>query len=275
MLFLKISSVNKTQILFSKIGRNIKSHHRIFENARFPVKMLQNKLILSRRLLLSHSRFFASRPEFSTKKSDNVELYKVLDTHPDATLTEIREAYYRKVKQLHPDINPSEDAKKQFELVQEAYKILSNVDRRVGYDRSLKTGDAKYQEAETPKEVRERIQQKKEDQTVYHQKRQELRKDKGLTWSFKDEIGSGAQNLKMDPVRNRMTAEELEELRQNDPIYKRISALKKKGKDNSSAIFDEDKIDYKESQKSALKYTGLLISLVCIYYLAVIPDPGQ
>ena len=65
------------------------------------------------------------------------EHYQVLDVPPNATLTEIREAYYRKVKICHPDINPSEEAKRQFSIVQEAYKILSNVDRRIGYDRYI------------------------------------------------------------------------------------------------------------------------------------------
>ena len=65
------------------------------------------------------------------------EHYQVLEVPPNATLTEIREAYYRKVKICHPDINPSEEAKRQFTIVQEAYKILSNVDRRIGYDRYL------------------------------------------------------------------------------------------------------------------------------------------
>ena len=71
-----------------------------------------------------------------TAKSKS-EHYQVLDVPPNATLTEIREAYYRKVKICHPDINPSEEAKRQFTIVQEAYKILSNVDRRIGYDRYL------------------------------------------------------------------------------------------------------------------------------------------
>ena len=50
------------------------------------------------------------------------DYYQILGVSPNATLTEVREAYFRKVKIYHPDINPTPEAKILFEQVQEAYK---------------------------------------------------------------------------------------------------------------------------------------------------------
>ena len=94
-------------------------------------------MLITRRFLLCQLKKISviSRAQHQTAVKSKSEHYQVLEVPPNATVTEIREAYYRKVKSCHPDINPSEEAKAQFTLVQEAYKILTNVDKRIGYDR--------------------------------------------------------------------------------------------------------------------------------------------
>ncbi|MGN6647734.1 MAG: J domain-containing protein [Cytophaga sp.] len=50
--------------------------------------------------------------------------YKVLEISSDASIDEIKHAYKRKAKQLHPDKNKGVDAHEQFILVTEAYEFL-------------------------------------------------------------------------------------------------------------------------------------------------------
>ena len=71
------------------------------------------------------------------------DYYEILDITPDATPTEIREAFYRKAKQCHPDVNPSEEAKAEFMKVKEAFKALKTPATRIDYDRHLFTGSTK------------------------------------------------------------------------------------------------------------------------------------
>ena len=223
--------------------------------------MLPRKFWFGRHLLNNQIRYLASIPSPQTKT--NVELYQVLEISPDATLTEIREGYFRKVKQLHPDINPAPEAKAQFELVVEAYKILSNVDRRVGYDRSMKAGSKVYQESETPSEREQRLRKKKEDTDVFYRTKKELTRDK--KWSHLDEYGSGARNLKLDPYWNRMSPEEKKALQDQNPIVKRVNRIFAFGKSKGNLILDNDKNDLIKSGKSAAVYLGLSLIFYGIF----------
>jgi restriction system protein len=63
-------------------------------------------------------------------------LYQVLNVPEEATLEEIRAAYRRLSKRLHPDQDGSEAL---FRRVQEAYEVLSDRQRRAEYDRSLRS----------------------------------------------------------------------------------------------------------------------------------------
>ena len=65
-------------------------------------------------------------------KTDYYEVLGVLHTASDA---EIKQAFRRKARELHPDVNPSADAKEQFQRVNEAYQVLGDPARRSRYDR--------------------------------------------------------------------------------------------------------------------------------------------
>jgi len=67
-----------------------------------------------------------------------VDYYKILGLHRDATSDQIRRAYRSKAKLYHPDINNTPNAKLLFQLVNEAYQILTNPDKRKWYDFKLK-----------------------------------------------------------------------------------------------------------------------------------------
>eukprot|EP00753_Platysulcus_tardus_P013812 PLAT3867.3.p1 GENE.PLAT3867.3~~PLAT3867.3.p1 ORF type:complete len:463 (+),score=199.17 PLAT3867.3:30-1391(+) len=63
-------------------------------------------------------------------------LYEVLGVPRDADKKDIKKAYYRLAKKLHPDANKDDDkAADKFAEVTEAYEVLSDADKRAAYDR--------------------------------------------------------------------------------------------------------------------------------------------
>ncbi len=67
--------------------------------------------------------------------------YEVLGVARDASKKEIRSAYYKLAKAYHPDKNPDASAEPEIKVVNEAYRILSDVERRQRYDRQLRQQD--------------------------------------------------------------------------------------------------------------------------------------
>ena len=68
------------------------------------------------------------------------DLYKLLGLSRDASQEEIRKAHRKLVRKYHPDAN-SEDpqAEERFKEIQQAYEVLSNPQKRRGYDKRLHT----------------------------------------------------------------------------------------------------------------------------------------
>jgi molecular chaperone DnaJ len=60
--------------------------------------------------------------------------YEVLGVSREATLDEIKKAYRKLARELHPDVNPGADASERFKLVTHAYDVLSDPDQRARYD---------------------------------------------------------------------------------------------------------------------------------------------
>ena len=60
--------------------------------------------------------------------------YEILGVSSDATTEEIRKAFQKKARTLHPDVNKAPDAEEKFKEVSEAYAVLSDEDKRRRYD---------------------------------------------------------------------------------------------------------------------------------------------
>ncbi len=61
--------------------------------------------------------------------------YEILGVSKDATQAEIKSAFRKKARELHPDVNKTPDAEEKFKELGKAYETLSNEEKRSLYDR--------------------------------------------------------------------------------------------------------------------------------------------
>ena len=63
------------------------------------------------------------------------DLYEVIGVSRDASEDEIKKAFRKQARKLHPDVNKAPDAEDQFKELNEAYDVLSDPQKRSAYDR--------------------------------------------------------------------------------------------------------------------------------------------
>ena len=66
-----------------------------------------------------------------------VDYYQILGIPREANIEEIKQAYRTKAKLYHPDINNDPNAKKLFQLINEAYQVLIKPEKKKWYDFKL------------------------------------------------------------------------------------------------------------------------------------------
>lgn len=67
--------------------------------------------------------------------TDKRDYYEVLGIGRSASNDEIRRAYRKLARQYHPDVNNDANAEDRFKEINEAYEVLTDEQRRAGYDR--------------------------------------------------------------------------------------------------------------------------------------------
>ena len=68
------------------------------------------------------------------------DYYEVLGVKRNASQEDIRAAYRKLARELHPDVNKAADAQEKFAEVQAAYDVLGEPEKRAQYDRFGKAG---------------------------------------------------------------------------------------------------------------------------------------
>ena len=64
-----------------------------------------------------------------------IDYYKILGVPKDISQKDIRAAYRKRSKQFHPDLHPDDPkAKAKFQMLNEAYEVLNDPEKRAKYD---------------------------------------------------------------------------------------------------------------------------------------------
>ena len=92
-----------------------------------------NQLILSYTVLINFILLLILSCDLSLAERD---FYKILNVKKSATTNEVKKAYRKLAKELHPDKNKDDpNASEKFSDLSAAYEVLSDEDKRKLYDR--------------------------------------------------------------------------------------------------------------------------------------------
>ena len=115
---------------------------------------------------------------------DFVDYYQILGVDKNASQEDIKKAYRKLARKLHPDLNPSDkEAHKKFQQVNEANEVLSDPEKRKKYDQYGKD----WQHAEQSEQARQ-SQRRSGQQDFYGDVKEE-----GFSDFFESLFGGGSR----------------------------------------------------------------------------------
>ena len=97
--------------------------------------------------------------------------YELLDLPVAATPAEIKLAFFRKARVVHPDVNPDPAAAEEFQRLEAAYRLLGDSERRRAYDENPSSAepadqDPRWKRYPDPEFARERWQRLTSDRAI-------------------------------------------------------------------------------------------------------------
>ena len=120
-----------------------------------------------------------------------IDYYKILEIEKTASETDIKKAYRKLARKLHPDLNPNDkEAQKKFQTINEANEVLSDPEKRKQYD--LYGKDWKHGE-----QFEQQAQQRGQNQ----HNQQFTGTDEGDFSSFFESMFGGADRRRQTPYR--------------------------------------------------------------------------
>ena len=105
---------------------------------------LPAKMLLCNRLFRPSLKLaYDNRSLFSTsvKLCHKIDYYSVLGVNRNEKEENIKAAYFRLAKRYHPDYNTTESQSSMFEMISEAYEVLSDPEKRKNYDEYGQTSE--------------------------------------------------------------------------------------------------------------------------------------
>lgn len=92
--------------------------------------------------------------------------YKILEVNESATEDEIKKAYRKLAKKCHPDKNQNnKSAEDDFKKINEAYRVLSDPDKKATYDRAQKKSNPWESNSDQSKNRKSQSQQNRNEST--------------------------------------------------------------------------------------------------------------
>jgi DnaJ-class molecular chaperone len=120
------------------------------------------------------------------RKSQITEPYRILGVATDATAAEIKSAYRRKAREMHPDLDPGNPwAEEEFKRLSAAYQLLSDAKERARYDKGDIDGSGRRAKSANTSA------KPKSDQASE-------RKSRGFEGFFKDRAGPDIDGVDVD-----------------------------------------------------------------------------
>lgn len=146
--------------------------------------------------------------------------YELLQITPDASIEVIKAAYKALVKKYHPD-NGHKDGNEKLQLLNEAYEILSDVNKRKLYDTTLrKENDQGFVHEQSDK---------KNDEDIFYEQQTEVREtgESAYQSKFGHAVHSFFQGVSQELQKNRQIEENAYFEGQQMDDYELTDAFKK------------------------------------------------